>query len=194
MTKIFGIGYPRTGTTSLSEALRILGYKTVQFPHSLKEIEDHDASTDSSVCVAYKFLWQHFPGSKFILCVREMESWLESCRIHFAAPWPGNEKIRFELFGAPSFHEQLFRLHYEEHNRAVRDFFGRRGPDQLLVYAVCNGEGWGPLCQFLDKSVPDVKFPVANTRDTTTSRPDRRHLRKPGEPIYKPSGGWGAPQ
>ena len=47
--KIFGIGLSKTGTSSLSEALEILGYSTVHFPRSLSEIAYYDAATDSTV-------------------------------------------------------------------------------------------------------------------------------------------------
>jgi hypothetical protein len=36
-------------------------------------------------------------------------------------------------------------------------------PDRLLTYNV--REGWKPLCQFLDKPVPDTAFPRVNSRD-----------------------------
>ena len=47
--KIFGIGLSKTGTSSLSEALEILGYSTVHFPSTLSEIAYYDAATDSTV-------------------------------------------------------------------------------------------------------------------------------------------------
>ncbi len=34
---------------------------------------------------------------------------------------------------------------------------------QLLVYKV--GDGWDPLCRFLDRPVPDTPFPRTNSKD-----------------------------
>ena len=81
--KIFGIGLSKTGGTSLAKALIILGYRARR-ARTMKEIRSHDASTDSVVAWRYEILDSRFPDSKFILTVREIESWLESCRKHFA--------------------------------------------------------------------------------------------------------------
>jgi hypothetical protein len=46
---------------------------------------------------------------------------------------------------------------YLEHNEAVK----KECPaDKLLVFEVT--EGWGPLCAFLKKPIPDVPFPNIN--------------------------------
>jgi hypothetical protein len=49
---------------------------------------------------------------------------------------------------------EVYKRHYEEVIKTVP-------PPQLLVYSV--KEGWGPLCTFLEVSVPDKPFPHANT-------------------------------
>ena len=41
-------------------------------------------------------------------------------------------------------------------------------PERLLVWEV--GEGWEPLCEFLDVPVPDEPLPHANDRDTFLGR------------------------
>ena len=40
--KVFGVGFQRTGTTSLAVALNTLGIKTLQFPKELYHDIDHD--------------------------------------------------------------------------------------------------------------------------------------------------------
>jgi hypothetical protein len=37
-------------------------------------------------------------------------------------------------------------------------------PERLLVYEV--GEGWEPLCKFLDLPIPDVDFPRGNDKES----------------------------
>ena len=54
--KIFGVGLPKTGTTSLSEALRILGYTSIHYPTSFDQIKEFDSATDSFVAINYKKL------------------------------------------------------------------------------------------------------------------------------------------
>ena len=46
---------------------------------------------------------------------------------------------------------------YRSHNAAVKALVP---PSQLLVYRV--GEGWEPLCHFLEVEVPDSPFPHEN--------------------------------
>jgi hypothetical protein len=100
MAKIFGIGLSRTGTTSLTEALAILGCRAVHFPTDLVTqseyfrfftepadtlrlslLDRYDAVTDNPVSCVYRQLDCAYPGSKFILTVRGKESWLRSCEL-----------------------------------------------------------------------------------------------------------------
>lgn len=46
---------------------------------------------------------------------------------------------------------------YEEHYEAIKR---EVSPDRLLEFEV--KEGWGPLCAFLGKEVPEVEFPRVN--------------------------------
>ncbi|RDA85964.1 hypothetical protein CP532_0793 [Ophiocordyceps camponoti-leonardi (nom. inval.)] len=46
---------------------------------------------------------------------------------------------------------------YDRHNREICEMVPE---ERLLVYRM--GQGWGPLCAFLDKPVPDVDFPRVN--------------------------------
>ncbi|RDA95683.1 hypothetical protein CP533_1251 [Ophiocordyceps camponoti-saundersi (nom. inval.)] len=46
---------------------------------------------------------------------------------------------------------------YDRHNREVRELVPE---DRLLVYRM--GQGWEPLCTFLNKPLPDVDFPRIN--------------------------------
>ena len=64
--KTFGIGLSRTGTTSLTLALEALGLSVAHFPTTMKQIEEHDAATDTPVAASFQSLDSRFPGSKFI--------------------------------------------------------------------------------------------------------------------------------
>lgn len=51
----------------------------------------------------------------------------------------------------------IARDHYRAHYKLVRDL---TPPHLLLEYKLTNG--WSPLCQHLEKPVPDVPFPRVN--------------------------------
>jgi len=94
-TRVFCIGWSKTGTTSLTQALRMLGLFSwhwapwvIGFDHigshpsefriDLSAVEDYTAMSDLPVCALYRELDQAFPGSLFILATRPLESWIAS--------------------------------------------------------------------------------------------------------------------
>ena len=54
---------------------------------------------------------------------------------------------------------------YEKNITDVQAAFGE---DRLLTYSI--GDGWAPLCRFLEKPIPDVPFPRLNSSDEFNSR------------------------
>ncbi|MFW6058694.1 MAG: sulfotransferase, partial [Phycisphaeraceae bacterium] len=190
--RIFGIGLSKTGTTSLGLALNRLGIPTIDFPHDpvtlrqleqgdyrLKVLERYQAATDTPVAPYYAQLDAVYPGSKFILTVRDKASWLRSVEEHwkFSAEWAGHHRdfrrftyfMHVAVYGVYAFERQRFAHVYDQHTRNVLDYFKDR-PDDLLVLDVCNGEGWEKLCPFLGLPVPDEPFPRSNTKQEKTQR------------------------
>jgi hypothetical protein len=163
MGKIFGIGLPKTGTTSLHLALQTLGYKAVHYPNTIAAIEAHEAVTDIQAAVAFKLWDVMYPGSKFILTVRDRDSWLLSCARHFQRAITDQFalNLRKAVFGMTGFNDSWFYSVYNNHEQSVLDYF--RGRDnELLVMAICGGDGWEKLCPFLDKPIPAIAFPHEN--------------------------------
>jgi hypothetical protein len=176
--KVFGIGLSRTGTKSLDRALSVLGYRSDHFSTHLLRLEDgalsldmhkveaYDALTDITAALFFRELDEAFPGSKFVLTVRDSDGWLRSCRQHFPplepGLWPyGDAKVlelRRRVYASNCFDSDRFLAAYQAHAEAVRRYFASR-PDSLLVFDVCSGDGWGPLCTFLSKPEPKVPFP-----------------------------------
>jgi hypothetical protein len=165
MMKIFGIGLERTGTTSLAAAMRVLGFTTRHFPRSTNEIDEADFSNDITVSCRFRELDAAYPGSKFILTVREIEAWLDSCE-----RWYGflleNRVMDFTgmaaalyLYGIEVFDREIWREGYISHRIAVLAYFARR-PDDLLVLDICGGQGWERLLPFLAPVMPE--FPREN--------------------------------
>ena len=179
-TKIFCLGLSKTGTTSLAAALEILGYRTKDnlgvknyIPGDLDSsiditvIDSNDAFTDTPIPSFYQELDVRYPNSKFILTVRELNSWLKSCRKQFnqRATEILNDKKHDQLFmdiyNSSYFDEKKFTRGYHRFIDEARDYFKNR-PDDLLVIDIVGGEDWEKLCSFLDKPIPDVPFPMSN--------------------------------
>lgn len=197
--RVFGIGLSKTGTTSLTRALRMLGYRTNHFPYSAVRYESGrlrldldrfyawDAATDSPVALFFRQLEEEFPQARFILTLRDIDAWISSCRYNHV--WPGNyvsnkgirrlphiRKIlclHRSVFGSERFHPETFRQAYESHRDAVIEHFRRRGRE-LLVMDICGGDGWEPLCEFLGRPVPGVPFPHENVGSFKRLKHDSR--------------------
>jgi hypothetical protein len=177
--KIFGIGLSKTGTTSLHQALLRLGYRSVHYPHDpvtrsqllrgdfrLQLLDHVDALTDSPIVPFFRSFDRLYPGSRFILTVRDLDSWLDSAERHWARyplrrPDDPRLPFRLALFGIAHFNREHFADIWRQHHAAVRDYFRGRAQD-LLELDLCGGAGWEPLCRFLGHPLPNEPFPHAN--------------------------------
>jgi hypothetical protein len=174
--KIFCIGMHKTGTTSLAKALSILGYKVIDYP-SVRlfgsgflwfrgtQINDYNCFTDATVIPLYKRLDKKFPGSKFILTTRDIDSWLESC-----SKWPnfnranviGKRKVyRERVLGAKTYDKDIFERKYLNHYNDVVRYFKNREND-LLFLDISSKEKWREICEFINVPMPDVPYPYSN--------------------------------
>jgi glycosyltransferase involved in cell wall biosynthesis len=169
--KVFGIGLGKTGTTSLTSALNLLGIKTIHMPSSLEQVKYVDGATDSPIAVAYKELDRMYPNSKFILTIRETQSWLRSYESHRHYITKSNEgkiaswifELSNKLYGQWQFDSEIWLNTYNRHLLDVTNYFKGREED-LLILDICNGQGWKELCPFLGYSIPDVAFPHDNKK------------------------------
>jgi hypothetical protein len=103
---LVGAAFPRTGTTSLTQALNILGfgpayhitemlergeledwdvrgnYVTREFPENpdfKRLLRNYKSGVDVPFCLFWKQIFHSYPGSKVILTVRDPEKWFTSC-------------------------------------------------------------------------------------------------------------------
>lgn len=175
--KIFGVGLTRTGTKSLAEAMRILEYKVKHSPVSVDDLREYDFLCDIIISSKYKFLDYVYPKAKFILTIRDAESWIRSNQEH-ASRYASRRKKeavhriplhraenRFSIFGITYFDEQVYREVQKAFEKEVYDYFNSNYTDfdsKLLVLDICAGEGWEKLCHFLGKEVVDQPFPRKN--------------------------------
>ena len=161
---VFGVGLGKTGTTTLWEALNILGWSPGY--HNVVDwmIAFSPSSSDSPAAIRYERLATAYPRAKFVLTVRDRQSWLRS-RDNQRRRRPGRfeeySDVRKYLYGTtnPAPTQDPWGK-YQAHVAAVRAFF--EGSGRLLELNICEGEGWEKLCPFLGVEVPDIPFPWAN--------------------------------
>jgi hypothetical protein len=203
--KVFCIGFYKTGTTTLYEALKLLGLRTVNGdkPGSYRGADDgatlirqidagdfrlptfdlFDAFTDNPYFQIWREIYAQFPDAKYILTVRDEQRWIESC-VRFYA----NRRIRpmrVWMFGPhadPSrsnASREAWLDAYRAHNAAVRSHFASHSAGRYLELDLVRDPRWDELCAFLERPVPPVPLPHANpTKPDALWRPAWRRLRR----------------
>jgi hypothetical protein len=175
--KVFGIGLNKTGTSSLHRALELLGYRSLHFgglethEHVLHAIDERkpilsyiepepDAICDVLAVTYYFYLADlQYPGSKFILTLRDVDDWLDSRRRHVERNQQMKAAGEYEgPFLTVDLH--TWAEEYRRHESIVRAYFAQR-PQDLLAFRPADGD-WTPLCEFLGRPAPDVPFPWEN--------------------------------
>lgn len=142
--KVFGIGFMKSGTTSLDQLLGKLGYDVCHenmgdydpdvANHLTQRMDDavqrYDAFQDSPWCGFYERYAEMFPTSKFILTLRPLDKWLNSMSNYGDKVVP----IWKPVYGADRFegNETFFRDLYRAHTVKALDYFRTR-PGRLLV-------------------------------------------------------------
>jgi len=182
-TRIFGIGMHKTATTSLHHAFKQLGLKSGhwQNAHWAKAIwremnqigrsptlEKFYCLCDLPIPMLFMQLDRAYPGSKFILTIRNEAKWLASVRNHFdpdcnqyRSQWdhdPFSNRVHQLLYGRTDFEPRVFMERYRRHNAEVQYYFRNR-PQDLLVMDMDKGHGWAELCEFLNVPVPKQPYP-----------------------------------
>ena len=167
MMKVLGIGLSRTGITSLTLALSELGLHAYHFPNSREVIDSVDAATGTPVAAWYQEFDVAYPDSMFILTLRHLPDWLDSCE----ALWQSSSRyfdeftcaIHRRLYGREDFDRDAFASAYIRHVAGVIDYFTGRDED-LLLLDICSGQEWEQLCPFLGLARPVTPFPHRNRR------------------------------
>jgi len=180
--KVFGIGYPKTGTTTLGACLKRLGYKHKTFDMNLaaevrrgsnastiEAAKKYESFEDWPWFLVYEALDKAYPSSKFILTKRRnADAYVASARRHrerqgvyerdFQEPTWWRDVFDY----APNYwDEELYKNQYNLHNESVIKYFDGR-PNKLLVVCWEDGCGWNELCDFLGRPVVKDIFPHLN--------------------------------
>lgn len=183
--RVFSLGFTRQGTRSLFDACCRLGVSAMHGFGGCPECRADAARklaegrTDFDVYRGYEVVFQvaavHWrrlaeerPDARFVLPMRPLENWLDSCdyrcrvaeKTHGSLDWFWAE--REALFGQRLYDRAVWRDRWVEHVAAVCGTF--RGTDRLLVVNVFlddEGELWRRLAAFLgcEPPPPGTRFP-----------------------------------
>lgn len=179
-TKVFCVGFQKTGTSSLGLALAQLGSRVTGY-HPFRHLaaqpdldmetvwevarpvaEAHDAAKDTPWPVLYRQLDEAFPNAKFVHIVRDPDSWIRSVVKDF-----GNHhnEIHRLIYGSdcPVGYESEWLTRYDRHNREVLEYFSGRSDDFVSLDMTKGEVNWANLCDFLGCPMPDTPWPHANT-------------------------------
>ena len=184
--KVFCIGLNKTGTVSLHIALQRLGYDSLHWGGEaaylgvLRAIDDGvplltylpaaDAYSDvEMLSVNFDLADAQYPGSKFILTVRDLDSWLDSRRRHVERNVV--RKQRGDYSGQNlTVDFAAWREQWIDHHRRVAGYFRHRYRD-FLVMNIVAGDGWELLAPFLGHPIPLEPFPHENRGSSQPDQP-----------------------
>lgn len=161
--KIFGIGLPKTGNTSLCMFLRQQKLTGVQYPsqNQWANLDRYDFCVDTPCNLHYEKLHDRFPNAKFIYTFRNERDWVYSWGNHIRKINASN----FNLWQTQ--HRNMLMQKYSHlylHKTEVLDYF-RGKPDKLFLLDLDN-LNIASLCEFLH--LPYKEFPHCNA---TIQRP-----------------------
>lgn len=199
--KVFCIGFNKSGTTSLRAALKLLGYRIgkqqdaellledwairdfnrlIDYCHSADAFQDIPFSLDYT----YQALDSAFPGSKFILTIRNSpDIWFQSL-LNFHTKRLGKEKLPTPddhqkdlyvykgwiwrahelIYGITEdqlYDEIVYKNCYIRHNETAIDYFKNRHNDFLVLNLSDHGS-MNTLCDFLGQEWDGTKMPWHN--------------------------------
>ncbi len=188
--KILGVGLSRTGTSSLNEALKILGFKSIRWEQqtpimddivmgvtknpNFKRFDHVDAVVDIPAAYYYKEIYNAYPDLLFILTIRNIDRWFQSAKWLFEKCTPyglRNKPEEFKktqvlqklVYGSDKAIEDLYKRRYQEHNNNVIKTIPK---SKLLIMDITAGDGWEKLCSFLNLPEPSISFPFDHKRFT----------------------------
>lgn len=169
--KYFGVGLPRTGTKSLAAAFTMLGLRTQHVV--LNGYEDYDAFCDTPVWADYQKLDRMYPGSKFILTIRDADEWANSFEKNVQMNYnflvttgPSetmhprhNQDVRAygSKFGGNKYERNHFKKIFVNHNTDVIRYFA--GTSNLLVLNVADESAFQEFLAFMGRGIGSVRFP-----------------------------------
>lgn len=141
----------------------------------------YQATVDWPSCNLWQELAEHYPDAKVLLTQRDSAKWYASVMntiykfstagldsddpaARAGSEW-AKEIIWDRVFDGRMDDEAYVRGVFERHNKAVQEAVPA---ERLLVYQP--GDGWEPLCRFLDVPVPARDYPHVNSTQEFVER------------------------
>jgi len=191
--KIIVMGLPKTGTTSLAQAFRALGYNV---SHNMGDTLGRCKVIANTMEYQYKQLDRKHPEATWVITyAKNATQWVDSWITHlsqqnhkFGVIAQTHEKLHMNrslfLMGFPDGeypvrtqratrtfmekHAQDYEAHYQKYYRELFDYFGDR-MQYMPIVDVRAGDGYDKLFSIArnhsDVITPGVPFPHANSRD-----------------------------
>ena len=192
MNKLFIIGLPRSGTTSISVALLDYGFKVAHTAFTKQAFNLADVISDAPCFSDYQQLDSLFPDSQFVYLQRDVEKWLPSIRMLLKKmqtsihPKTGKfspvlKRSFYEIFGSLDAPDALSNEHltqcYENHQAQVLAYF--KGRNNLLEIDVSDANSFQTLLDFISiENQGNTDFPHLNRGNMVDNWRDTRHPNK----------------
>jgi hypothetical protein len=190
MNKLFIIGLPRTGTTSISVAL-LEHFKVSHTAYTKRAFELADVISDCPCFSDYQQLDVLFPESKFVYLQRSLDQWLPSIQMLLNKMLPSlnsktyvNPILRrsfgqiFDLDNVRSpLEERHLTMCYQRHEQGVIDYF--HGRDNMLSININLADSFSQLLSFLNLQYSSgEQFPHLNMGKLVDNWKDIKHIHK----------------
>jgi hypothetical protein len=162
MNKLFIIGLPRTGTTSISVSLLDYDFSVAHTAFTKHAFELADVISDAPCFSDYRQLDGLFPRSKFVYLQRDIDQWLPSIRMLLTKmadniqPKTGSfnpvlKRSFYQIFGAldaaDAYSDDHLSQCYSEHQAQVLAYF--EGRDDLLKLDINDANSLSILLDFI---------------------------------------------
>jgi len=192
--KIFIIGLPRTGTTSICAAMLELGFTVAHTAYTQTTFEKAQVIADTPAFADFKRLDSYYPNSKFIYLTRNTKKWLPSIKqllqrmyVNVSRDDGGFNTIikrcyqkTFSPFILENIESDEFLTNsYMNHSNDVIQYFSKR-PKDLLAINISELESYQKLLTFLslDDSNNKGAFEKLNVGGKVTAWKDLKHDNK----------------
>lgn len=181
--KVFAIGFNKTATTSLTKILQQFGFNTLHHgvwhywirDGNFGKINQYDALTDGQA-KDFRVLDERYPGSKFILNTRPLQSWLTSRWCHVQTN-KNTKRSNWTQNGSDDIAE--WALKREDYHSDVLEYFKDRPSDFcVLDLQTMNAKQVNTSLHGLLDSIAKKK-PVLN--NIPRSNPSNNNMKKQGK-------------
>lgn len=195
MQKIFIIGLPRTGTTSVCVAMLELGFHVAHTAYTDRSFIEAQVIADTPIFCDYQALDLTYPNAKFIYLARSLDNWLPSIKQLLARMH--NNLIRedggfnpiikrcyksiFSPYNIENINsDEFLALCYQQHKIAVDSYFQNRQSDFLSI-DISKVNGYAQLLNFLgldSKASSEQGFKKLNVGGKVTAWKDIKNILK----------------